>query len=140
MTLSASAAAANYRCDVDGRVLYSDRPCASGAQSTVRSDDPVDPADRAAALDRARQDRTALAQAERDRQREVQQDLKAAALARKRHSDVTKDAQACRTLARRARDAHDAYDIAGPRDQPKARLKMQHADADYAALCKMPRG
>ncbi len=134
------ALATSYRCDVDGRVTYSDKPCTAGSQSTVATDDPVDAADRAAALERRRQDQATLAQYARDRQKERQQDLQAAALAKKRRSDIVKDAQGCRTLARRARNAHDAYDIAGPRDQPKARMKMEHADEDYAALCRTPRG
>ncbi len=141
MLLAASAARADsYRCDVGGRVTYSDRPCAAGSQTTVETDDPVSATDRGAAAARAREDAATLARYERDRQRERQQDLRAAALARKRRSDVVKDAQGCRTLARKVRNAQDAYDVAGPRDQPKARLKLQRAEEDYAALCRTPHG
>jgi hypothetical protein len=44
--------------------------------------------------------------------------------------------QACAKLARRARTAHDDFDLAGPRDQAKARVRMRRTDEDYAALCK----
>ncbi len=131
-----SAAATTYRCEVDGRVTYGDRPCAVGTQATVTTADPVEPADRAAAAARLRQDQAAVAKAERDRERERQQDLRAATLARQRDSDIAKHSRACAKLFRRARDAHDAFDLAGPRDQPKARLKAQRADQDFAALCK----
>jgi hypothetical protein len=131
-----NAQATNYRCEIDGRVSYSDKPCAAGTQSTVASEVPVDPADRAAAAERLRRDQANLSQIDRDRERERQQDLRALALARKRDSDIARNAQSCTKLAHRARNAHDAFDLAGPADQAKARLKMQRADQDFAALCK----
>jgi hypothetical protein len=131
-----SAQAETYRCEIDGRVTYSDKPCAAGKQSTIAADDPVDPTDRAAAAARLRTDKAAIAQLDRAREREREQDLRAAALAKKRDSDVGKHMQACAKLARRARTAHDDFDLAGPRDQAKAHIRMQRADEDYAALCK----
>jgi hypothetical protein len=136
LVVASGAAAATYRCESDGRVTYSDKPCVGGKQGTVETDDPVDPADRAAAAERRRQEQAQLTQFDRNRTREEQQDLRALALAKKRDADVAKHTTACSKLARRARNAHDDFDIAGPSDQPKARLKMQHADADFEALCK----
>jgi hypothetical protein len=131
-----SAQAETYRCEADGRVAYSDKPCAAGRQSTISAEDPVDPADRAAAAARLRNDKATIAQLDRAREREREQDLRAAALAKKRDSDLGKHMQACAKLARRARTAHDDFDLAGPRDQAKARVRMRRTDEDYAALCK----
>ena len=133
---SIAAQAATYRCEVDGRTLYSDLPCPTGKQSTVATESPVTAADRAAAIERARSDRATLAAIEHDRRRERQEDLRVSALDRKQGRDAAKRTQACVQLSRRARNAHDAFDLAGPRDQPKTRLKMLRADEDYAALCK----
>jgi hypothetical protein len=136
LVFTLGATAATYRCEADGRVTYSDKPCVGGKQGTVETDDPVDPADRAAAAERRRQEQAQLTQFDRNRTREEQQDLRALALAKKRDADIAKHTTACSKLARRARNAHDDFDIAGPSDQPKARLKMEHADQDFAALCK----
>jgi len=130
------ATAATFRCEADGRVIYSDKPCVGGKQETVETTDPVDPADRVSAAERRRRDQAQLTQFDRDHARERQQDLRALALARKHDTEVAKRTTACSKLARRARNAHDDFDIAGPNQQPKARLKMQHADEDFSALCK----
>lgn len=135
-SFAVAATAATYRCEVAGRVTYGDRPCADGRQSVVESADDVDPAERAAAARRLRDDKAALAENDRLRDRERRQDLLAAAAARRRDGDGAKHAQACAKLARRVRNAHDDFEIAGPRDQPKMRLKMQHAEQDFAALCR----
>jgi hypothetical protein len=135
-TVSLSAHATTYRCEIDGRTLYSDVPCSVGRQAMVSTDDRVSEADRAAAAARLRSDKATLSQVERDRARERMEELHIAELDRRRALDAAKRGQTCANLARRARNAHDTFDLAGPRDQAKARLKMQRADEDYAARCR----
>ena len=127
------AGATSYRCEEAGRVTYSDLPCASGRQTPLVGGSSQPTAeDRAAAADRQRSDAAALAQLTRERR----EDERAAALAARRGDDRHDSMRSCAKLATAARRAHDDFDVAGPRQQPKARLRVQRADEDYAALCK----
>lgn len=128
-----AARATTYRCEGDGHVTYSDLPC-EGGKSTIVSQEMPGPSaeDRADALTRAREDQAKLNAIERERR----QDERAAAAAARHGTTDGKHVRACDKLARAARKAHDDFDLAGPRDQPKLRLRMQRADEDFAAMCK----
>lgn len=139
-TTPATAATTVHRCDVDGRVLYADVPCAAGRTTALwLPDSDVPAADREAAARRAAADRRALAEIDRAQANERADDRRAAAAAARRHSDRDRQVRGCAKLSMAARRAHDDYDVAGPAAQPKARLRMQRADDDYAALCKPKR-
>ena len=125
--------AASYRCDDAGHVTYSNLPCPSGKQVTIDSSEGApSPEDRAAALARQRTDAATLTQIDRERR----EDERTAALATRRGNDRGNAMRSCAKLAKAAQRAHDDYDIAGPRQQAKARIRMQRADEDYAALCR----
>jgi len=127
------AGATSYRCEDAGQVTYSNLPCPSGRQTTIEADGGTPKADDvAAAAARRRADAAKLAELTRERK----EDERAAALAAKRGNDRGDPMRSCAKLAKAAQRAHDDYDIAGPRQQPKARIRMQRADEDYAALCK----
>ena len=128
-----SARSAAYRCEADGKIIYSDQPCSAGRQSEVAVDAPGPSAeDRAAAAARLRNDKAAAVAMERDREkRERVEHVSARA-----GSDRSKQFNACTKLAVRARRAHEDYNLAGPREQAKKRVRMLRADEDYAALCK----
>jgi hypothetical protein len=130
---SGSAWSAAYRCEVDGKTVYGDKPCVTGRQSEVAIDDNRPNAeDRAAAAARLRSDKAAADAMQRDREkRERVERVPARAV-----SERSKEVNACAKLAVRARRAHEDYDTAGPRDQPKKRIRMLRADEDYATLCK----
>jgi hypothetical protein len=128
-----TAHAETYRCEVDGKTLYSDAPCAVGKQTGVIADDPsVGPTDKAAAAARLRADKATLADLDRRRAQELKEDQQAAALAAKRG----RSPRPCAKLELRARRAHEDFARAAPKDQEKARSKMQRTEDDYSALCK----
>jgi hypothetical protein len=129
-------AATLYRCEADGRVTYSDVPCPSGRQSTIAGADGPSAADRATAARRLAADRAQMAQFDKQQARADEDDRKAAAQARKDRATAAHHGQVCAALARRAATAHDAFDLAGPSDQGKTRLKAQRADEERDAVCK----
>lgn len=128
-----AASAAAYRCEVDGKTLYSDKPCGAGKQSDVAIDtEGPSAADRAAAAARLRSDKAEADAMQRNREkRERIEPVSTRAV-----SERSKQVNACGKLAVRAKRAHEDYDIAGPREQIKKRVRMLRADEDYAALCK----
>lgn len=131
--IGAAAAATTFRCDTEGRVLYSDRPCQTGRQSAVVSTTGTpEPADRAAAESRRRADRAALVTIERERRRD---DRLATAEAGRRNTLGERDRRRCAALDLRARRAREDVERAGPRDQPKARTKAQRAEEDRVVHC-----
>jgi hypothetical protein len=131
--VAGSAGATSYRCDDAGHVTYGNQPCTSGRQTEVVGTGAAPNAeDRAAAIARQRADEATLARLARERR----QDERAAALAARRGTDRGNSLRSCAKLQKDARQAHDDYDLADPRQQPKARVRMQRADEDYAALCK----
>jgi hypothetical protein len=133
LSVSGIAGATSYRCDDAGHVTYSNAPCTSGKQSEVGGDAPApSAADRSAAAARQRADAARLSELTHERK----EDERAAALAARRGKDRGDSMRSCARLAKDAQRAHDDYDIAGPRQQPKARIRMQRADEAYAALCK----
>lgn len=140
MAMAGNAEATTYRCEADGHVTYSNQPCEAGT-STVIGKGPVGPGadDRKDALDRARNDQAKLDAIERERRQDERAAAAAAAAAARRGIDPSRHKRACDKLAKAARKAHDDFELAGPRDQPKTRLRMQRADEDYAALCKTKR-
>ncbi len=131
-----SAWPAAYRCEVDGKTIYSDRPCNIGRQSEVTID-AVGPGaeDRAAAAARLRNDKATAASLQRDREKR-ERDERFERVASRAGFERSRQLNACTKLAVRAKRAHEDYDTAGPRDQPKKRVRMLRADEDYAALCK----
>ncbi len=124
---------AAYRCEADGKTVYSDKPCNAGRQSEVAIDaSGPSAADRAAAAARLRSDKAAADAMQRDREkRERAERVPVRAV-----SDRSKEVGSCRKLAVRARRAHEDYDAAALREQPKKRTRMLRADEDYATLCK----
>ena len=131
--IAGSAWSAAYRCEVDGKTIYSDKPCGIGRQSEVAIDTQGPSAeDRAAAAARLRSDKGEANAMQRDREKREQVER----VAVRAGSDRSKQGYACAKLAVRAKRAHEDYDTAGPREQAKKRVRMRRADEDYAALCK----
>ena len=133
LSVSGVADATSYRCEDAGHVTYSDLPCGSGKQTEVVDRATAPSAeDRAAAAARQRADAAKLGELTRERK----QDERAAALAARRGNDRGNSMRSCARLAKDARRAHDDYDVANPAQRPKARIRMQRADEDFAALCR----
>ena len=125
-----SACSAAYRCEVDGRTIYSDKPCRVGRQSEVAVDIQGPSAtDRAAAAARLRNDKAEANAMQHEREKREQ-------VAVRTSLDRRREVNACPKLAIRAKRAHEDYATAGPREQTKKRVRMLRADEDYAALCK----
>ncbi|WP_051379000.1 DUF4124 domain-containing protein [Derxia gummosa] len=94
-----------YRCDVDGRTTYTDKPCAAGSRQTAVAPAPdIDPADQAAA--QARSERLV-------RQAEAA-DARRAAEARAEAAANTARAQQLRTDEARSLAADTAPDLEAP--------------------------
>lgn len=121
-----------YKCTTDGRTLYSDRPCATGQQSTyaIDSTNPL-PAERAAAHARLRDDQRALAELQRDRLKREEVVL----TPRRLEAERTRKAATCSRLGLRAKRAQEDYDHAGPRDQLQKQTRSRRAEEDRAAAC-----
>jgi hypothetical protein len=134
--LSTPALSATFRCEVDGRVTYGDLPCAAGRQSEVAPTRAPRPQDHADALARQKADKASLTAIERQQATDEKTRARIAMAAARGGSDRAKHAEACARLAVRARRAHEDVDLAGPRDQAKARVKEARAAEDYAALCR----
>ena len=134
MSCAASGAwSAAYRCEIGGKITYSDKPCNGGRQSEVAIDsEGPSAADRAAAAARLRSDKGTADAMQRDREKRERIDPVPvrAGLDRNRHIN------ACGKLAVRAKRAHQDFDAAAARDQAKKRVRMLRADEDFAALCK----
>lgn len=129
----AAAWPATYRCEVDGKTSYGDQPCSVGRQSEVATASPQpSAADRAAAATRLRNDKSAAAAMQRDREKRERADLVPGHAA----SEYRKRVRACTKLAVRARRAREDYEAAGLREQPKKRVRMLRAEEDRAMLCK----
>ena len=128
-----SAWPAAYRCEADGKTIYSDKPCNIGRQSEVAVD-ASGPSieDRAAAAARLRHDKATADAMQRDREKRERIE----GVSTRAGSDRSKQLNACTKLAVRARRAHEDYDAAGPREQSKKRVRRLRAEEDYAALCK----
>ena len=126
------ASAATYRCDVDGRTLYADRPCDRGRESRVADAQAPTAADRASANARARADRAALVALDEARRRDERHD---AAASTRRDVDRRRRLEACTRMTLRARRAREDVETAGPRDQAKARVHARRADEDRAVRC-----
>jgi hypothetical protein len=132
-----ASAATTYRCEVDGKVAYSDAPCPLGKQSTLVVDDPRSAEDRAEAARRSSTDHAQAREIDRERAKQAADDAKrVAAQARRAGADRANRTKTCARLARQAASARDASDLAGPSDQQKTRLKAQRADEEFNAVCK----
>lgn len=133
MTTATTAAwAAAYRCEVDGKTFYGDQPCNVGRQSEVAVDSQgPSAADRAAAAARLRNDKAAATVMQREREKRERVER----VPTRAGSEYGKQVRACTKLAVRARRAHEDYAAAGPRDQPKKRVRMLRAEEDHAMLC-----
>ena len=102
LVVSASASAVAYRCTVDGRTTYSDRPCTSGTQSQLAVDAaPPSAADRAAAEERLRIDQRTAAELQRERLAREQ----VAPVSAKANAEHARQARNCAKLTLRARRA-----------------------------------
>ncbi len=133
VTPAIAASAAAYRCEVDGKTLYSDKPCGVGKQAEVAIDtEGPSAADRAAAAARLRNDKAAADAMQRDREKRERIEP----VSRRTVSERSKQRDACTKLAVRARRAHEDYDAVAPREQARKRVRMLRADEDFAALCK----
>lgn len=131
--VAGSAWSAAYRCQADGKTIYSDKPCNVGRQSGVAIDTSGPSAeDRAAAAARLRNDKATVEAMQRDREKRERPEP----VASRAGSDRAKQLNACTKLAVRARRAHEDYVAAGPREQPKKRMRMLRAEEDYASFCK----
>lgn len=131
--VASSAWSAAYRCEVDGKTIYSDRPCNIGRQSEVAIDSQGPSVeDRAAAAARLRSDKATAEAMQRDREKREHADR----IAIRAGPDRSKQVAACAKLAVRAKRAREDYDTAGPREQSKKRVRMLRADEDYASFCK----
>ncbi|MGI9024864.1 MAG: DUF4124 domain-containing protein [Burkholderiaceae bacterium] len=127
---------AAYRCEADGRTIYSDKPCSAGQQSEVAIDASGPSAeDRATAAARLRSDKATAKALQRDREKRERGE-RTERVSTRAGSDRAKEVNACTKLAVRARRAHEDYNAAGPREQAKKRVRMMRAEEDYAALCK----
>ncbi len=129
----AAATGTTYKCQVDGRTVYGDVPCAVGRQSEVPIDaTPPLPADRASAAARARDEKKALDGLERDRARRERIEP----VSTRAGSDRDKQVKGCAKLTLRAKRAHEDYDRAAGKDRSKAELRMRRADEDFASFCR----
>ncbi len=129
---SPAAALTAYKCVVDDRVLYSDRPCNVGQQSTHAFDshEPL-PADRAAADARLRDDQRAAAALQRERLKREE----VVPLSRRIEAERARKASICSRLALRARRAREDYEDAGSRDRSQKQVRSRRAEEDRAAAC-----
>lgn len=123
-------AQAVYKCESDGKVSYSDTPCAGGKKLDVADAPATEAAD---ARRRAAQEKRELArleEARRKQQLQDERDRKKAAHAR------TSLERKCASLERRRKwAAEDAASAAG-KSADKAKRKARRAEETFDAECK----
>ena len=134
----AAAASKTYRCEAEGagagKVTYSDAPCRGGKQAVLDVDaGSPSPADRAAALSRARSDKAQAEKIDQERDNEIKQRSK-------RENRLQKQSEArarqCARLEVKVKRAREDLIEASVRESQKKRTKLRRAEEDYAAACR----
>ena len=122
-----------YKCELDGKIHYSDTPCAGGEKNSFPSPPLPAPADAQAARQRAQQEKQALAQLEKaqlmqdEREQKAQRAVTNAMAAKK---------TACATLALQKKWREEDTVRAGANAAEKAKRLARRAAERYDVACK----
>jgi hypothetical protein len=127
-----SPALAVYKCEVAGKTVYSDVPCAESVHSMKEIRVESGGNDTTEAQQRAQQDKQELQRLENARKKQEAADEKAAQRARKAQQARAKK---CEDLALHARWAKEDADHAGIRSREKAQRKLRRAEEKYQLSC-----
>jgi hypothetical protein len=118
-----------YKCTRDGKVTYSDSPCAGGVQHTLDVPSSTPPSDPQAELERLRRTSKELEQRRHAREdRQAREDAHADRLAARRR-------EKCEQLRLAHKWAEEDARRSGPLTQEAARLKARRAAERHAAGC-----
>lgn len=138
---AAPPALAIYRCESAGKTVYSDAPCAKGAQQREvdTSDAVVNPVNAQQARVRAERERASLEKLTEDRDKVQREADKRDATAREQKAQAdAKKRDRCEQLADDKRRADDEFKAAPPGQQFKAQLAASRADEKYRKACAAP--
>lgn len=130
--LLSSPAAAVFKCTHEGKITYSDQPCPDAQGSIVPLRQTVTEEDAANARERARQEKIALEQFEKEAQREA---LHAEKLQRQHAKTVARQKHICTTLAQQKKWREEDALHAVPKSAEKLQRQAQRAAEKYAAQC-----
>jgi hypothetical protein len=118
-----------YKCEADGKIAYSDAPCAGGRTIDVGNAAPVNTAQSRHALV---QQKAELKRLESTRHKQEDQEAKLRRTAA--HADATRQKK-CASLARRKKWANEDAATATGKSAEKTRRKARRAQETYQEEC-----
>ena len=131
-TSGIAGAAGAYRCEIDGKVIYSDAPCSAGKQTEIATPAGPSSADRAEALRRQKADAANAHVMQTQRERKEKKDD---AVRKKDDAEHARHARSCAKLAAKIKLGRAELYPAGRRQLATRQTRLHHAEEDYAATC-----
>ncbi len=129
---AAAPAFAAYKCEANGKTLYSDTPCTAGKTIELEEKVTVTAADRALAQERLAKDKASVARQKKERlKREAAEKKLAQAAAKKTAAKQAK----CATLAQRVKWSEEDAEQATGKSIPKAKKKARRMNEKYTLQC-----
>lgn len=133
LMMTAAPALAIYKCEYNGKIAYSDRPCIDGKTIELAEKVTVTNADRRYAQKRLAQDKATTARIEKERRkREAAEEKEAKAAARIASAKQAK----CSSLALRVKWSEEDAMQASGKSAPKAKIKAKRMQEQYEMQCK----
>lgn len=131
-TLLATPALAVYKCEINGKLSYSDKPCAKGKESQLESTRAPSPKEQHAANQAYLRDKRTLNKLEKEKQRQAVIEEKAQLRAAKQ---AEKQKKYCNKLALQLRWAQEDVARASGKKTAVAREKALRAEEKYTQAC-----
>ncbi|HYD62311.1 MAG TPA: DUF4124 domain-containing protein [Noviherbaspirillum sp.] len=123
---------AAYKCEANGKITYSDIPCADGKQVEIAGVASVSETDAARARQQAKSEKAELARIERERRKEEAAADKKAQLAAR--NAAVKNSK-CSSMAQRVKWSEEDAARATGKSVEKARLKARRLAESYELQC-----
>ena len=131
--LPTAPALAIHKCEINGKITYSDTPCPAGKASELAIKQTVTPEDTARARARLAQDQQQLATLEEAQRQQAAIEQKQG---RERAKLAAADKRRCDALAQQLAWLTDDAARAGPAGLDKARRAQRRADEKYTTQCR----
>jgi hypothetical protein len=126
-------ALAVYKCESNGKTVYSDAPCVDGKQVQLADKTAVADQDTARAMQDAKREKAEVARLEKERHKREAAEAKQAKIAAR--SAAVKKSK-CETLAQRVKWSEEDAARAAGKSAEKARRKARRAAESYELQCK----
>ncbi|WP_338848446.1 hypothetical protein V8J88_06130 [Massilia sp. W12] len=123
------------KCEIDGKTIYSENPCAQGKNSTISAPASVPESERKSAEARAKQDKRQLAQIEKQKAKEEQAQARAAKQAALEQKRAKAKEDRCKLAQQRQRWSEQDAQSANPRQQTQAQKRAQRAREKAQLIC-----